>query len=459
MGSPITWRNVDAPDLRGAAGMLQLANTGINSGFDKLNQVLQNEQATTDANWKVQRDNNTQAFLNSINQYRTPEEYQAALASGALNAGQYGAQIDQAAVRSALDGRLSVLQDRTVKANQHADMIKAREAAPIVDKLSTMALSEDKAVRQSAKEALGIYADNGMVPRAAEIAGNIRNTEHQNVVWDQESQTFKDTLATNASRRGLMGAQTTAAIASANSSNASADRDRAASSSATAALKAELAATKAAAGAAELKIKNSPLDAGTMDTYAGQKAFEAELEKLGLPAAQANSVRQQYTKQFGNGVLVGYDDSGKEVRIGLPVSTALAGVRGTEDDWIRANWAGNSFRGENAVKRVKEMLGEKSYVDSLQEAMQAQGIQYRPLQLAAEKSAGAPAPTRRSILPKPTPEEDYSGGALVQQAVQARADKKSKAESMMTQAEIDLARKTGQIPFRVKRLLESDNRY
>lgn len=61
--------------------MLQLASNGFNSGFDKLNQVLQNEQATAESNWKVQRDN-TQAFLNSINQYRTPEEYQAALASG-----------------------------------------------------------------------------------------------------------------------------------------------------------------------------------------------------------------------------------------------------------------------------------------------------------------------------------------------------------------------------------------
>jgi hypothetical protein len=224
-------------------------------------------------------------------------------------------------------------------------------------------------------------------------------------------------------------------------------------------LKAELAATKAATGAAELKIKNSPLDAGTMDTYAGQKAFEAELEKLGLPKAQADSVRQQYTKQFGNGVLVGYDDSGKEVRIGLPVSTALAGVRGTEDDWIRANWLGNSFRGENAVKRVKEMLGEKAYVDSLQEAMQAQGIQYRPLQIAAEKAAGNPAPTRRSILPNPGMGADYSGESLVQQVVQARADKRAKAESMMTPTEIEQAKKTGKIPFRVKQFLESDNRY
>ena len=148
MAQPITWRNVDAPDLRGAAGMLNLAQHGFNSGFDQLNNVLKTEQATAENNWKIQRDNNTQAFLNSINQYRTPEEYQAALASGALDAGKYGAQIDQAAARSALDGRLSILQDRTTKANQFTDQQKERDARPIVDRLNTMALSEDKDVRR-----------------------------------------------------------------------------------------------------------------------------------------------------------------------------------------------------------------------------------------------------------------------------------------------------------------------
>lgn len=183
MSSPITWRNVEAPDLRGASSMLHLAGTSINSGFDKLNQVLQNEQATADANWKVQRDNNTQAFLNSINQYRTPEEYQAALASGALSTDKYGAQIDQAAARSALDGRLSVLQDRAVRANQHADQQKEYEARPIVDQLQAMSLSDDKDLRRSAKEALGIYAGHGMVPKAAELAGKILVNDRQFTDW------------------------------------------------------------------------------------------------------------------------------------------------------------------------------------------------------------------------------------------------------------------------------------
>ena len=196
MASPITWRNVEAPDLRGAAGMLQLANNGFNSGFDKLNQVLQNEQATAEANWKTQRDNNTQAFLNSINQYRTPEEYQAALASGALSTDRYGAQIDQTAARAALDGRLSILQDRAVKAGQFEDQQKAREAKPIVDQLSMMALSEDKDVRASAQAALAPYMEAGMLPNGAELAGKLdqANWAFKERGWKEQDAAQKEKL-------------------------------------------------------------------------------------------------------------------------------------------------------------------------------------------------------------------------------------------------------------------------
>lgn len=206
----ITWRNVDAPDLRGAASMLHLAGNGINSGFDKLNQVLQNEQATADANWKVQRDNNTQAFLNSINQYRTPEEYQAALASGALDASKYGAQIDQAAARSALDGRLAILQDRAVKAGQFEDQQKAREAKPIVDRLSMMALSDDKDVRASAKAALTPYMEAGMLPNGAELAGKIRTIDHENDTWAQDKTKFDQGTETFEQQKKLWPGQLTA---------------------------------------------------------------------------------------------------------------------------------------------------------------------------------------------------------------------------------------------------------
>lgn len=440
MGQPITWRNVEAPDLRGAASMLQLANNGFNSGFDKLNQVLQNEQATAEANWKVQRDNNTQAFLNSINQYRTPEEYQAALASGVLDTGKYGAQIDQAATRSALDGRLAVLQDRAVKAGQFEDQQKAREAKPIVDQLSMMALSDDKDVRASAKAALTPYMEAGMLPNGAELAGKIRMADRQNTEWNQadtkfvrEGEKHSSDMLTDKARRGLISAQT--------------ERVNSESSSATASLKAQLAASKAEKAAAEELIKNSPLDAGTMDTGAGQKAFEAELGKLGLPKAQLDSIRKEYVKQFSNGITLTTKD-GAKVNVPLPVSTALAAVKGTEDDWIRANWAGNSYRGVNAAKKLKELIADPTYVDTVSAAMQAQGIQYRPLQ--AKEEGGASVPKRRSIFPQEDGEDTGVISAKAQETINSRLEK---VRGMMTAKEIEEAKK-GKLPFRIKQLLE-----
>jgi len=434
MAQPITWRNVDAPSFGEASRMMSQAQVGINSGFGSLQDILKKEQATADANWQVQRDNNTQAFLDSINQYRTAEEFQAALTSGALDVGQYGGQIDRAAARAALDGRLSILQDRTTKANQFADQAAERDARPIVDRLSTMALSEDKDVRRSAKEALGIYASNGMVPKAAEIAGKLDQSDRMFVERGQADTEFVRKGEKHSS--DLLSAAADRQYKSALASNA-----RSAGSSATSTLKKELAASKAQNAAADLLIKNSPLDAGTMDTYAGQKAFEEGLSKLGLKPEQVKSIRESYAKEFKNGVLVGYDEKNEEVRIGLPVSTALAGARDSADNWYTPNFLNVSNQGKSAVKNLKEQIGSPTYVNSLQQALQAQGMRYRPL--------NQPANTQ---FTKQSPSAD--GAALVNRAIESR---KAKAAANMTPEELQIARTTGVVPYRVQRiLLEED---
>lgn len=447
MAYPITWRNVEAPDLRGAASMLQLANNGFNSGFDKLNQVLQNEQATAESNWKAQRDNNTQAFLNSINQYRTPEEYQAALASGALDASKYGAQIDQAATRSALDGRLAILQDRAVKAGQFEDQQKAREAKPIVDQLSMMALSDDKDVRASAKAALAPYMEAGMLPNGAELAGKIRMTDRQNTEWSQADTKFvrdgekhSSDMLTDKARRGLIGTQ--------------AELLRDEGSGARAALKAELAASKAENAAAALKIKNGPLDAGDLGTTEGKAKFVEGLKQRGIEKDEANSILQEFASRYSNGLLVGYKDAeGKEpIRIPVPVSYALSAVEAAgSDSKMRPNRLIGSGRGDRAVNRLNDLMAEPTNIDQLQEALQARGIQYRPLQTKESPVSG------RVSLPKPIRLGAEDGADLISQTVTARAERNASAESMMTPAEIAESRKTGKVPFRIKRILEAAN--
>ena len=443
MAQPITWRNVEAPDLRGAASMLQLANNGFNSGFDKLNQVLQSEQATAEANWKVQRDNNTQAFLDSINQYRTAEEFQAAQQSGALGQlrSQFGNQIDRAAIRTAEDGRLATLQGRDVQAINYGNTMTDAKEDPIKRAATAALISGDRATYER------LVAENPNARFLPEVMDKNRTVTHQNTEWerdgikfDRDGKKLDSELLTESARRKLLGAQV-------NQANAAAENYRSESSSATASLKAQLAASKAEKAAAEELIKNSPLDAGTMDTGAGQKAFEAELGKLDLPKAQLDNIRKEYVKQFSNGITLTTKD-GAKVNVPLPVSTALAAVKGSEDDWIRANWASNSYRGVNAAKKLKELIADPTYVDNLSAAMQAQGIQYRPLQ--SKEEGGASVPKRRSIFPQEDGEDTGVISAKAQQTINSRLEK---VRGMMTAKEIEEA-KTGKLPFRIKQLLE-----
>ena len=131
--TPITWRNIEAPSFRDAILAGAQAQQTINSGFDSFNKLIDQESKTNIANWDNTKNNNTQEFLNQLNQYRTPEELQAAQASGVLDAlrQRFGAQIDQAAVRTAEDKRVGELTDRVLKANAYADDTELRTQRPI----------------------------------------------------------------------------------------------------------------------------------------------------------------------------------------------------------------------------------------------------------------------------------------------------------------------------------------
>jgi hypothetical protein len=456
MSRPITWQNLQQSSFADASRALTQAQGSFTSGLQSVQDIVNKQETTAEANWKQTKDNNTQAFLDEISKYRTAEEFQAAQKAGVFDQlrQQFGVQADRAAIRAAEDGRLPVLQDRTLKANQYADQLQEREARPIVDRLNMMALSEDKDVRRSAKEALGIYAGNGMVPKAAEVAGNIRTAEHQNVAWEQEANKANDELLTNKARRGLLGAQT-------NQANAAAEHYRSESSSSTATLKAQLSASKAEKAAAELLIKNSPMDAGHMGTHAGQKVFYDELNKMGLDSTQVRDIGNVISTKYANGIVIGkydHDDpagkfkKGEDVRVGVPVSTLLAAVRGSNEKERFRNFFGSSSQGDRVASKLEELLATPTHIDSMQEALQAQGIQYRPLSGKGGDVSVSAKTSIRSAIPNPSDDME-SGAALVNQAAQARLEK---AKSMMTPEEIELA-KTGKLPFRIKRFLEEAN--
>ena len=145
MATPITWRNVDAPDNRGVSAMLGGAQDGINSGLGQLANILKQRESVNEANWNQQKANNTQAFLDAVGKPTTPEEFAALQKSGVLEQMRqgFGSQVDLAATRAAEEARLSTLQQRQNTNNDFLDRTLARAQLPIQEKIKTAYINGD----------------------------------------------------------------------------------------------------------------------------------------------------------------------------------------------------------------------------------------------------------------------------------------------------------------------------
>lgn len=130
--SPITWRNVAAPDFSGAADMMGQAQESFTGALDTV-------QATKDDWEKGRTDRNTQDFLGQLQKYGTSEELAAAQQSGDLaqQRDQYGSMIDQDKVGvDAIRDRVSGLQGRETDDYNYDQMMTGREDKRISDPLS-----------------------------------------------------------------------------------------------------------------------------------------------------------------------------------------------------------------------------------------------------------------------------------------------------------------------------------
>jgi hypothetical protein len=109
---PITWRNIESRGVGDAARLLEGSRDSLNAGVSQIGSVFDDRQALSEKRYGVGVENNTDAFLNELQKYRTPEELQAAQQSGAIDSlrSQFGQQIDEDAVRNAPVDRLNTLR-------------------------------------------------------------------------------------------------------------------------------------------------------------------------------------------------------------------------------------------------------------------------------------------------------------------------------------------------------------
>ena len=168
MAGPITWRTVNGPSLAEASRPMEYAQRSFDNAFTGLSGVLKQTEATDAANWNQVKENNTQDFLNKLYSAQGAEGFKALQDSGQLEQmlAANGAQIDRAAARSAMDGRLSTLQNRDTQAITYKNTMLDDAQANDVRRINTLALTDPAAASAE-------LAKNPDLRKSFEIAKNI----------------------------------------------------------------------------------------------------------------------------------------------------------------------------------------------------------------------------------------------------------------------------------------------
>ena len=79
---PITWRNVEGDQTRGAAMLFETARRAFGDGFGNFQGIIDSKNQVNQQNWDTQKEVNTDQFLDRLAQYKTPEELAAAQQAG-----------------------------------------------------------------------------------------------------------------------------------------------------------------------------------------------------------------------------------------------------------------------------------------------------------------------------------------------------------------------------------------
>lgn len=363
MAGPITWQNVNGASLADALRPMESAQRSFNGAFDGLGELLKQRQVLEEQNWQNGKVNNTNAALNAVNQFATPEEFQAAQKSGVIAQlmAANGAQMDQQAVRAAADGRLGILQQRAKLSGEYQDAAIERAAAPFADAYKAATLSGDRELQLGAWEQ---YQKAGGKNSAALLGANdARNQEitgrgRETVEFTQKGEkhardgrVVESNLLTDVLQRRLLGAQ----------ANESANR------SAALKLESEAKAYERESGKTKTAlmdkryaefIANSPLDQGDISTGAGKKALYTALKDLGVSEAQKSDILFNLDKYYKEGVPVGHDDKGNPIRQPLPVSVVVDAIQGSSDSATYVPFM--SRRGDDVVNKIDERFGISS---------------------------------------------------------------------------------------------------
>lgn len=363
MANPITWQNIQTPSQGNPAQFMQLAQTGIDGAFDKLQGVLKQRETTDQANWNQIGVNNAEAFKSALYGMTTPDQMAAAQKSGQFNemlAG-YGANVkDPGALRALMEGRMGVLQKQTTENNLFTDATLDRQQQPERERLTIQAL-------QNAPGAAEAIANSGLRVKS-DLVKTVVDRSRQAVTDTQTAAKTASDLLTGTSTRLLQGQQGTALVENAKTAKLVAENRG---------KTLDAAVEKAKAAAEKNRVKNIVKDTvmaeGTMATSDGHKAFAKLLgeKDLGLNGAQIIDVYANLDKYAPGGMYTVRRKDGSTTQLPVPASFAMQALRGSEENWLANAVPGWSRRGDNFDDRLRLLMENPDNISQIEATQQS----------------------------------------------------------------------------------------
>lgn len=147
MATPITWRNINAPDFSGSAAMMESGSQALQGGLDKLMQLGRDYQARQEQAWEKGTERNNNAILQDLLSAKTIDEYDGIMGGLKERVAAMGGQVDATDImQRAIQGRAD-LQNRTKTDAEFADFQLREEWKPITTQVQSLiaANQHDKA--------------------------------------------------------------------------------------------------------------------------------------------------------------------------------------------------------------------------------------------------------------------------------------------------------------------------
>ena len=356
MGQPITWRNIEAPDLRGSAALLGVSQSGINKGFEQLQGVLQQQQKVDEANWNQIKDNNTNDLRNQLFAAKTPEEAQAVQAQIMERMNSLGAQVDQNSIRTALDGRIPLLQQRAKAEIDYNNAMTDAKDDPILKRLYSLAL-EDPLSAAAEMHGSGL-SDRGR----ATLAEQLRKITTENVKDTRETAKFNnDQLMAPLDRRvkeaniaqsnaAIVASNAQASLAKAHANKITEDTLRGGSFEQ---LKEQQEKTQKKLEARRTEgMSQNGWGSEDFTSPTGRKAVEGALKGIKDPDIQEN-IKNELADLATKGITI-TDAKGKKVKVPLSADLAIAAIEATNNTDGLNLFGLRSIHGKNAKQWIED---------------------------------------------------------------------------------------------------------